>query len=283
MKKVIIVVSIAALISIGGFFTGRLMADKNFNLSKVSASKDGSGSKTNNSGSSKINTNASPSPAGSTPIATPVKDVKNKVIVIDPGHANRSNLETEQNAPGSSVMKIKDGGGTQGIVTKTPEYVVNMNISLKLRDLLQKKGYTVIMTKTDNSVSLGNIDRAKVGNDANADLVIRVHADGSDNRESKGALMMVPSASTVYTKGIYDESYRCGKIILDTLIKEVRMPSRGVKQYSDMTGFNWSKVPVIIIETGFLTNPDEDRLLSSNDYEDKIANGLVDGIALAVK
>jgi N-acetylmuramoyl-L-alanine amidase len=139
------------------------------------------------------------------------------------------------------------------------------------------------MTKTDNSVSLGNIDRAKVGNDANADLVIRIHADGSDNTASKGALMMVPSASSVYTKGIYGESYRCGKIIFDTLIKEVGMSGRGVQQYSDMTGFNWSKVPVMIIETGFLTNPDEDRLLSSNAYEDKIANGLADGIALAVK
>jgi N-acetylmuramoyl-L-alanine amidase len=308
MKKVIIIVSITALISLGGFLTGRLMADKKSTVSKAISGKTVSEGKTNTASSSNVDSNVSPSPAGtekptaspeqtpaatpvpvatSTPGQTPVNSVKstskNKVIVIDPGHANRSNLETEQNAPGSSVMKIKDGGGTQGIVTKTPEYVVNMNISLKLRDLLQKKGYTVIMTKTDNSVSLGNIDRAKVGNDANADLVIRVHADGSDNRESKGALMMVPSASTVYTKGIYDESCRCGKIILDTLIKEVRMPSRGVKQYSDMTGFNWSKVPVIIIETGFLTNPDEDRLLSSNDYENKIANGLVDGIALAVK
>jgi N-acetylmuramoyl-L-alanine amidase len=135
MKKIIIIVSITALISLGVFFTGRLMADKNFNVSKVSESKDGSGSK--------INSSACPSPVitepASTPIATPVEDAKNKIIVIDPGHANRSNLETEQNAPGSSGMKIKDGGGTQGIVTKTPEYLINMNISLKLRDLLRKK------------------------------------------------------------------------------------------------------------------------------------------------
>ena len=77
-----------------------------------------------------------------TPIVKPI----GKVIVIDPGHSNRSNLELEANAPGSSVMKIKDGGGATGIDTKTPEYLINMNVSLQLRDLLQKKGYTIVMT-----------------------------------------------------------------------------------------------------------------------------------------
>lgn len=206
---------------------------------------------------------------------------KNKVIVIDPGHANKSNMQLEAIAPGSSEMKIKDGGGAQGIITKTPEYLVNMKVSLKLKPLLEAKGYTVIMTKTSNSLSLGNIERANIGNNANANLVIRIHADSNDNGQAIGASMLVPAAINDNTKDIYAESKRCGIIVLDTLVKEVGMKNRGVVVHSDMTGFNWSKVPVILVEMGFLSNTTEDRLLSSDDYENKLAQGLADGIALA--
>lgn len=220
--------------------------------------------------------------------ATPEKtaaasNVRGKIIVIDPGHANRSNLQTEAQAPGSSVMKIKDGGGAQGVATGTPEYLVNMRVSVKLKGYLEQKGYTVIMTKTDNSVSLGNIERAQIWNNANAALAIRIHADSSDSSSIRGASMLVPAAISDNTKAIYSESKRCGQIVLDNLVKEVGMTNRGVVAHDDMTGFNWSKVPVILVEMGFLSNPDEDRLLSSSDYEDKLARALADGIAQAVK
>jgi N-acetylmuramoyl-L-alanine amidase len=60
------------------------------------------------------------------------------------------------------------------------------------------------------------------------------------------------------------------------------MQNRGVVEHSDMTGFNWSKVPVILVEMGFLSNPTEDKLLSSEDYESKLAEGLCNGISAAV-
>jgi N-acetylmuramoyl-L-alanine amidase len=207
----------------------------------------------------------------------------NKIIVIDPGHANRSNLEKEALAPGSSEMKIKDGGGAQGIATKTPEYVVNMQVAMKLKVLLEGNGFKVIMTKTDNSLSLGNIDRANIGNNANANLVIRIHADSNDNSSVIGASMLVPAAMNENTKAIHDESKRCGTIILNTLASEVGMKNRGVVEHSDMTGFNWSKVPVILVEMGFLSNANEDNLLSSDGYENKLALGLFHGILIAEK
>ena len=207
----------------------------------------------------------------------------NKVIVIDPGHANRSNLEKEALAPGSSEMKIKDGGGAQGIATKTPEYLVNMKVAIKLKALLEGNGFKVIMTKTDNSLSLGNIERANIGNNANANLVVRIHADSNDNSSVVGASMLVPAAMNENTKTIHDESKRCGTIILNTLASEVGMKNRGVVEHSDMTGFNWSKVPVILVEMGFLSNANEDNLLSSEDYENKLALGLFHGIVVAEK
>src|SRR5919206_3400426 len=71
-------------------------------------------------------------------------------IVIDPGHDARANLATEPIGPGSSRRKIKDGGGTRGVATGTPESVVNLRISLRLRKLLLADGYCVTMTRTRN-------------------------------------------------------------------------------------------------------------------------------------
>lgn len=207
--------------------------------------------------------------------------IKNKIIVIDPEHANKSNMDLEAIAPGSSKMKIKDGGGAQGIITNSPEYLINMRVALKLKSFLEASGYTVIMTKTSNSLSLGNIERANIGNNANANLVIRIHADSSGNGQVTGASVLVPMAINSNTKHIYEESKRCGTIVLDTLVKNVHMKNRGVVIHSDMTGFNWSKVPVILVEMGFLSNVTEDRLLSSEGYENEIAKGLATGIVSA--
>lgn len=207
----------------------------------------------------------------------------NKVIVIDPGHANRSNLEKEPIAPNSSEMKIKDGGGAEGVATKNPEYVVNMQVSLKLKPILEQRGYTVKMTKTSNSESLGNVERADIWNKDNADLVIRIHADSSDSSSERGASMLIPAPINENTKAVFNQSKLCGQVVLDTLTKEVGMRNKGVVQRNDMTGFNWSKVPVILVEIGFLSNPDEDRLLGTEDYQNKIALGLADGISAVIK
>lgn len=206
-----------------------------------------------------------------------------KVVVIDPGHADKSNLEKEPNAPGSSLMKIKDGGGATGVSSKVPEYVINMEVAQRLKALLEKMDYKVIMTKTDNSKSLGNVERAKIGNEAKADLVIRIHCDGNENSSAAGASVLLPQPINENTKRIYEESKRCGEIVLNTLTKQVGMKNRGLIFSKEMTGFNWSEVPVILVEMGFLSNPSEDRLLSSADYQDKLAKGLADGIAEALK
>jgi N-acetylmuramoyl-L-alanine amidase len=203
------------------------------------------------------------------------------VIVIDPGHASVSSREKEQQAPGSTIMKVKEPGGAQGIITKTPEYLVNMEVAVRLRTLLQAKGYTVIMTKTDNKQMLGNIARAEVGNNANADLVIRIHADSNDNSSANGASMLVP-ANNKYTGNIYNVSKKYGTVVLNTLIADIGMKNRGVVARDDMTGFNWSKVPVILVEMGFQSNVSEDKLLASSAYQDKIAKSLSEGIHKAL-
>ncbi|MCC5441036.1 N-acetylmuramoyl-L-alanine amidase family protein [Clostridium botulinum] len=209
------------------------------------------------------------------------ENLKNKIIVIDPGHANRSNLELERVSPDSDEKKIKDGGGADGVNSKTPEYLIAMDVALKLKETLQKEGYTVIMTKNKHSESLGNIERAEVGNKNNANLVIRIHADSADLEDAKGASILVPSKKG-YASEINELSKKYGDILLREMVASANMNNRGVIEREDMTGFNWSKVPVVLVEMGFLSNAEEDKLLNTEEYRIKIVQGLTKGIKKAI-
>ncbi|QGU93795.1 N-acetylmuramoyl-L-alanine amidase [Clostridium bovifaecis] len=208
--------------------------------------------------------------------------LSNRTIVIDPGHASKADTGKEPVSPSSSVLKYKQTGGAQGVITNTPEYKINMQVALKLKEYLDEEGFNVVMTKTNNSKTMTNIERAKLGNEADAGLVIRIHADSAENKSANGASMLVP-AYNKYTKKIYKQSKLFGEVILNTVTNEVGMRNRGVIERSDMTGFNWSTVPVVLIEMGFLSNPQEDKNLSNEEYQDKIAKGIVKGVQVLTK
>lgn len=204
---------------------------------------------------------------------------ENKItIVIDPGHGSKANLEKEPLSPGSKIMKIKDGGGASGVTTGTPEYKITMRVAKSLNEKLIAKGYKVIMTKTDENLSLGNVERAEIGNKANADLVIRLHCDSFNNPSAKGASMLIPKGINENTKAIAAISEKYGKTLLDTYCSRMNIKNRGLIYSEDMTGFNWSKVPVVLIEMGFLSNPDEDNMMSSSDFQEKSASAITEGI-----
>lgn len=208
--------------------------------------------------------------------------VNKKIVVIDPGHSSKGNKEMEKQSPDSDVMKIKDPGGAQGISTGTPEYVVAMSVSLKLKNLLEQHNVKVIMTKTQDYESPGNIERAEVGNANNADLSIRIHCDSADAKSARGASMLIP-APIGYAKNISVISNQYGQIILKNLVSTAGMNNRGVFERNDLTGFNWSKVPVVLVEMGFMSNPEEDKFLNNDNYQNKIAEGLCNGIIEALK
>ena len=201
-----------------------------------------------------------------------------KVICIDPGHQEKPNFEKEFLAPSSNEKKIKDGGGTAGISTRTPEYVLNLEVSLKLRDELKAYGADVVMTRESHDVDIGNIGRAQIANECNADLFLRIHADGSNNTSISGISILVPGNKYINDSDILKKSKSAGNSILNGMVEKTGALSRGIVERNDITGFNWSNVPVILIEMGFMTNPEEDRLLSTQDYQSNIVEGIVDGI-----
>jgi len=206
-----------------------------------------------------------------------------KTICIDAGHQKKQNLQTEPVAPGSKVKKAKVSSGTRGVATKKYEYELNLEVALQLQKALEKKNYKVIMTRMNHDVNLSNIDRATICNNAKSALSIRIHADGSTNNNTQGLSLLYPSGTS--TKSINKVSESIAK----TLLTESILTTKAKKGYgdgllprSDLTGFNWSKTPVVLIEMGFMSNSTEDKRLSTKSYQQSIVNGLVNGIVKSV-
>ena len=200
------------------------------------------------------------------------------VVVIDPGHDLRANSATEPIGPGSSTLKIKDGGGTHGVVSGLREADLNLRVALRLRSLLESAGVNVVMTRaTTAHTSMGNVARARIANRAGAALFLRIHADGSTDPAARGTHTLYPALRRGWTDDVYAESRRAARIVQRELGAALGFPDRGLQERSDFTGFNWADVPVILVEMGFMTNPTEDRLLATPAYQRRAAVGLCRG------
>ena len=200
------------------------------------------------------------------------------VIAIDAGHQEHGNFGQEPIGPGSSAMKTKVAGGTRGTTTGVPEYQLTLDISLKLRDLLEEKGYQVVMIRETNDVDITNSERAMVANEANADAFIRVHANGSDSSSANGAMTICQTSSNPYNSEYYEDSKRLSELVLDAYTEATGIRKERVWETDTMSGINWCTVPVTIIELGYMTNPEEDTKMQDNDFQDTMAEGIVAGI-----
>ena len=204
---------------------------------------------------------------------------KQKVIVIDAGHQTRAMSATEPIGPGSSQRKAKVTGGASGCVTHLPEYKLNLQVAKKLQKELVNRGYKVIMVRTNNNVRMSNVQRAKVANKYKADAFIRIHANSAGSSSVKGALTIAPASNNRYmTKANRKASQKLSKKVLKAMCKTTGAKNRGVMYTNSMTGINWCKVPVTIVEMGFMSNPSEDRKMAKASYQKKIVKGIADGI-----
>ena len=202
------------------------------------------------------------------------------LISIDPGHQgpNVDMSDMEPNGPGSSEMKMKATGGTSGRFTGVPEYQLNLDISLKLRDKLKEMGYQTMMTREDNDTAISNSERACLANDAGADISIRIHANGADDSSVNGALGMVCSPYNPYCSYIYDDSYRLADCVLSEYINETGLANQGIVTTDTMTGINWSTIPVMILEMGYMTNEYDDTNMQDSEFQERMVTGIVNGI-----
>ena len=214
------------------------------------------------------------------PTTPPISDqlLSGMKICIDPGHQIKGNYEKELCAPWSDMLKSKCTSGTCGNFVGTDEYVINLQISLILRDKLVALGADVLMTREIHEVDISNKERAEMANQYGADITLRIHCNSADSAAAEGIdlyIRDVGDGSTEY-KQKSDKDYAIAKEMLEYICNATGGKKRNVNRSDAYTGINWCENTCVIVECGFMSNEKEDRLLNTADYQDKIAQGIVD-------
>lgn len=176
------------------------------------------------------------------------------LIVLDPGHGGYD--------PGAISVNNRQ------------EKVVALAVSLKVRDKLQARGYNVSMTR-ETDVGLGLYDRPRIANDLFPDVFVSIHANKIKGKPDVNGI-------EVY---YYDDDKSVGRenqkylsdYILEETVKKTGAKNRGVRSKGFVV-VKYTKMPATLIETGYLSNYQEEAKLYDSSYQDKLADGIVEGI-----
>lgn len=211
------------------------------------------------------------------PVTT--SEEKEFIVAIDAGHQRHQNTGREPIGPGSSTLKQKVSSGTEGRWSGLNEYELNLQVSLKLQAELEKRGYNVYMVRTTHDVNISNAERAQMAANAGADIFIRIHANGADSSSVRGALNYMPSSSNPYlSPSVISGSQKLARTILDSYCAATGIPNLGLLTGDDMTGINWAKMPVTIVEMGFMSNRTDDLYMASEAGQAQIVQGIANGV-----
>lgn len=169
-------------------------------------------------------------------------------IVIDPGHGGK-----DPGAIGPSGLQEKD---------------VVLKVALKVRDLLESYGYTVIMTRTTD-VYLSLQERCDIANNNDADLFISIHNNSFSDPSANG--------TETFSYLPNDEGGQVAKLMQSKLIEALGLRNRGHKT-ADFYVLRNTKMPAVLTELAFISNPKEEALLKTDEFQTKSAKAIVDSI-----
>lgn len=177
-----------------------------------------------------------------------------RIIVIDPGHGG------------------KDPGAVQNGVN---EKDVNLAVSHKINEGLKNKGYTTIMTREDD-VFIELKERANIANRNMADLFISIHSNSNPNANVSGIQVLYHSKDKTNVKK--EETYNLANIIMEEIVKGTGAENKGLLAREKTVVIRDTNMPSVLIELGFLTNPNEAQLLNDEVYQELLAESIIRGI-----
>ncbi|WP_228447029.1 N-acetylmuramoyl-L-alanine amidase [Streptomyces paludis] len=230
-------------------------------------------------------------PDTSTAPTAPTGPLAGKVVVLDPGHNPRNREHTAEINKKVDIGTTTKECDTTGTSTNAgyQEAEFTLDVTHRLRDLLVAEGATVTLTY-DNDRPFGPCidERARIGNNAKADAVLSVHADGSaaGNRGFHVILPALVKGGGADTSAIVGPSRELGERIVGNFARETgSAPANylgggtGLDVRSDLGGLNLSTVPKVFIECGNMRDSKDAALLTNAEWRQKAARGLASGIS----
>jgi N-acetylmuramoyl-L-alanine amidase len=217
---------------------------------------------------------------------SPLGAVRGKTIAIDPGHNGGNGAHAAEIARPIFIGTESRACDTTGTETDNgyTESAYNLDVALRLRDILTAAGAHVVMSRVTNDGWGPCIDeRAEFANRAHADVAISIHADGGPPT-GRGFHVNMPALITGYTDDIYTRSHQLGVDVRDTFLA-TGMPTstyfgtQGLVERRDLGGLNLSDVPKVLVETGNMRNATDAALLESAVFRERAAQALAAGLA----
>jgi N-acetylmuramoyl-L-alanine amidase len=215
--------------------------------------------------------------------SAPEGRLKGVIVCVDPGHQNAPGGEREPLGPGMDGYGSNAGGMAEGTVTRRRESIVMLECGFVIRDELLRQGATVVMTREIEEKRYSNLERDAVANDAGAHVMLRLHGDNNKSDKNRGFGIYYPVPSE-YALAVADtDTYRSyGQALLDALqTRKLGSINKATLDGTDrFVGNNWAKMPCFLIELGFMSNVQDDILLSTPAHQQDLAEGLAEGVWL---
>ncbi|MBR5279411.1 MAG: N-acetylmuramoyl-L-alanine amidase, partial [Clostridia bacterium] len=198
------------------------------------------------------------------------------IVGLDPDGQVVMDISTETISPWGSTQKPKMDERIFGVNSNTPDYEVNLNVVKILKRILELEGARVVLTKEDASVNLSNAQRAQIlGGEGESKVkchvVLRISCNSGESKDASGVTSSLQSNATLRYENL-------SNAIIDRIAQCTGLSGVPATKTGSDTFLNWSRVPAITIELGYLTNEYDEKILVDPQYQTAIADCIRDGI-----